>query len=280
MRSPSLWPLFVFLVIVSALFGVHYLFLKEHGFDSRFYILAFAMLLPASMIVGYIFIASIRQAGEDQKETLEHLVREVLHEINLPLSTIKANAEMIYSRSDDEKIRKRAQRIGAASVRLQKLYKELAYNIRKEYSRAEKESFDLKDLIVDRISCFEDMGRNIFKTELAPLRVYADRIGLEQVLDNILENAIKYSPTGGVVRIHLSGEELSVSDEGTGMDENEIVRIFERYYQGDRRVHGEGIGLSLVKRYCDDENVGLKIVSKKGEGTKVILNFSRILENG
>ncbi len=70
-----------------------------------------------------------------------------------------------------------------------------------------------------------------------------------------------------------------IRDEGIGMDENEILRVYERYYQSDRQVRGEGIGLALVKRYCDDERIALRIVSKKGEGTSVHLGLKRILRS-
>jgi signal transduction histidine kinase len=61
------------------------------------------------------------------------------------------------------------------------------------------------------------------------------------------------------------------------MDENEILRIFERYYQGDRSSRGEGIGLSLVKRFCDENAIVLRFRSRKGEGTEVLLELERCI---
>jgi len=62
-----------------------------------------------------------------------------------------------------------------------------------------------------------------------------------------------------------------------GMDETQLVRVFERYYQGDKQQDGEGIGLALVKTYCDTEGIGIQVHSQKTKGTKVILNLSKIV---
>ena len=68
-----------------------------------------------------------------------------------------------------------------------------------------------------------------------------------------------------------------IRDEGIGMDENEILQVYERYYQSDRQVRGEGIGLAIVKRYCDDEGIALRIISRKGEGTTIHLDLKKII---
>jgi signal transduction histidine kinase len=79
---------------------------------------------------------------------------------------------------------------------------------------------------------------------------------------------MKYSDKNEPIKIVLKNNLLSISDRGIGIDETELVKIYERYYQLDYKAHGEGIGLALVKAYCDDEKIEIRIVSKKGEGTK------------
>jgi signal transduction histidine kinase len=61
------------------------------------------------------------------------------------------------------------------------------------------------------------------------------------------------------------------------MDEAQMIRIYERYYQGNDAKEGEGIGLALVKAYCDQEDIGIEMVSKQGEGTTVILHLDNII---
>ena len=274
MKKELSWSLVIFGVIILAFFGIHFLFLLQEGFDRHNYLIAFSILFPGVMIVGYIFLSGLIESRRRQEEELEHLVREVLHEINLPLSTIEANTSMILKKSDDERLKRRVKRIEAASKRLARLYRELSYNIKRQIAPVERERFDLAEAVAERAGFFREMGRNPIATELESSPIVADRIGLEQVLDNLLENAMKYSDKEAPILIRLQGGELSIRDSGIGMDENEILQIYERYYQSDRNVKGEGIGLALVKRYCDDEGIGLRIRSTPGEGTEVSLDFS------
>jgi signal transduction histidine kinase len=277
MKRHLKWGLFIFGVTFFAFFGIHYIFLLQQGFSPSSYLTGALFLIPAVLVVGYIFLSQLLEHQERQEERLEHLVREVLHEINLPISTIEANLSMVRKAipPEEPRLSRRLERIGSASRRLKKLYRELAYNIRREIMPVEKERFDLAELLRDRIASFREMGRNPIVAELEPLEMEADRIGMEQTVDNLLENAMKYSEKEKPVTVALKKGELRIRDRGIGMDENEILRIFERYYQSDRRSRGEGIGLSLVKRYCDENGIGLKIRSRKGEGTEVILDLER-----
>lgn len=270
----ELWgALAIFGIILIAFFAIHFFFLHQEGFSAANYLTALAILLPGALIVGYIFLSQLLEPKKRQEAELEHLVREVLHEINLPLSTIEANLEMILKRSEDERLIRRLRRIEGASKRLSRLYRELSYNIKRQIAPVEKERFDLAELIAERVGQFREMNRNPIRMQVEPFFITADRIGLEQVLDNLLENALKYSDKNEVIDVVLSEGELAIRDRGIGMDENEILRIYERYYQSDRNVRGEGIGLALVKRYCDEEGIGLRIRSKPGEGTEVLLDF-------
>jgi predicted membrane protein len=91
LKKEIFWLLPIFVLIILALFGVHYFYLSQNGFDSLNYIIAFIILLPASAVIGYIFLAVALQKFQTHEENLEHLIKEVLHEINLPISTIDAN---------------------------------------------------------------------------------------------------------------------------------------------------------------------------------------------
>jgi len=277
MNTHFRWSLFLFGVMFLAFFGIHFFFLEQQGFDESNYVTALFFLFPAAMVVGYIFLSQLLEQQERQEERLEHLVREVLHEINLPIATIEANLSMALRTipEKDKKLHRRLERIFSASKRLKKLYRELAYNIRREIMPVVKERFELTELLEERLSFFRSLGRNEIRSDLQPLELETDRIGLEQVVDNLLENALKYSDASKPIDVSLKGKCLMIRDRGIGMDENEILRIFERYYQSDSRKKGEGIGLSIVKRYCDENGVDLKIRSREGEGTEVLLYFEK-----
>jgi signal transduction histidine kinase len=88
---------------------------------------------------------------------------------------------------------------------------------------------------------------------------------------------MKYSDKHAPIHITAKGTLLSIRDEGIGMQEAELVRIFERYYQSDTAQQGEGIGLALVKAYCDESKIAITFSSRPGEGTTVKLNLKHIL---
>jgi two-component system sensor histidine kinase BaeS len=105
-----------------------------------------------------------------------------------------------------------------------------------------------------------------------------------QILSNILNNALKYTPAGKSVTLSVSTEKegfvgFVIKDEGSGMAEDDIPHIFERFYRGDksrdRKTGGVGIGLSIVKALMDAHNGIIKVKSKLNKGTSIILWFPK-----
>ncbi len=108
--------------------------------------------------------------------------------------------------------------------------------------------------------------------------VKADASRLEQVLDNLLSNALKFSPEGGVVKVHMTPDlqagvlEVSVSDTGPGIAPEDLPHIFERFYQGRTKVKhsaGSGLGLALAKKVVEAHGGRIWIESEKGKGATV-----------
>jgi signal transduction histidine kinase len=225
---------------------------------------------------GYILISTLLAQQKRIDENLSQLSREILHELNIPLATIQANTKMIARKLDDPKSLERIARIEASSKRLDRLYRELVYSIKKEFRPIEKESFDLQKVLEDRVEVFEAFDRNNFVLEVESYRITADKIGFEKMIDNLLMNAMKYSSKDTPVTLHLTRNVLSIADQGVGMSETELLKIYERYYQADSTKEGEGIGLALVKSYCDSEGIEIHIKSQKNVGTTVFLNLRRI----
>lgn len=267
----------LFNVIVVLLFLLHYTLFVHLNFVKNDYTYAFILLIPAILLSGYIFTVIATEVKESQDKKLEHLIKESLHEINLPISTIEANIDMLSRKVEDKKSATRINRIKEALKRLKRLYNLLSYNLKKEVLKIEKEEFDLSLLIKERIEFFQELNRNSFVLELKELKIYVDKIGLEQAIDNIIENAMKYSNRDDIIKITIDKNRLIIEDSGIGIDENEMQLVFQRYYQSDNSNSGEGIGLSIVKKYCDSEGIGLHIYSKKGIGTKVDLDFSKVV---
>ncbi len=271
------WLSLIFTFIVTLLFELHHIFFLNLKFIQNDYELAFLLLIPAILFSAYVFTTIALESKESQDKLLEHLIRESLHEINLPISTIEANIKMLKKSLESEKDIKRATRIEEALDRLKRLYNLLAYNLKREIYEIDKEEIELDKLVNNRVEFFKELNRNSFELDLATLKIKADKIGLEQTIDNIIENAMKYSKKDTTIKITIDGTKLIIQDSGIGIEDSELSLIYQRYYQSDNNFTGEGIGLSIVKRYCDKEGIGLKIESKKGIGTKVILDFKRVV---
>ncbi len=266
----------IYFVTMFTLLTAVYRVLETWHLSAFNFFIAGALVLLVAVGWGYLLSVLIFAPKKQMEDTLTSLTNDIIHELNIPLSTIKANTAMLKKTMEDEKSLKRIKRIEDASLRLKKLYDELVYSIHKEMHTIEKERFDLKALIEERIEVFKEQKRNPFELTLEPYEIEVDKIGFEQMFDNIISNAMKYSPKDVLIQVRLNDNILSIEDKGVGMSATELLRVYERYYQADDKKGGEGIGLALVKSYCDDEGLEIHIKSEKGVGTCVSFNLSKV----
>lgn len=237
------------------------------------------IIMSVSLVIAFIAGRGLAKVAlsplREHFEHLESLSKETLHELNLPINTITANVAMLRKAHSDEKSLKRLDRIGMAAEMLKQRYDELDYLIKKQMEKEAIERFDLKELLEERLVFLRALYGNVeWNIDLVVFEIELDRIGLGKVIDNIVENGVKYSSGDPVLFIRFDRNRLSICDRGIGMDEIALMRIFDRYYQNDATMAGYGIGLGLVKRYCDRHHIGLHVASKPGEGTCVTLEFT------
>ncbi|PHS34127.1 MAG: two-component sensor histidine kinase [Sulfurovum sp.] len=264
-----------FITMFILLMSVYRFLENWHLSEFNFFIAGILVLLVA-LGWGYVLIVLIFAPQKKMENTLATLTHDIIHELNIPLSTIEANTSMLKKTLQNEKSLKRLQRIEDASHRLKRLYDELVYTIKKEIHEIEKECFDVKKVVEERVAIFQEQGRNPFVLVLHPYEIKADKIGFEQILDNILSNAMKYSKKETAISVTFKGHMLYIEDKGIGMTMRELLRIHERYFQGDEKKEGEGIGLTLVKEYCDNEAMDIQIESEKNKGTRVRINLEKV----
>lgn len=257
-------------VLIAGIYYVHQVLGVE-----QWGIIAFVSLVLTLLIGGILANIAIRPLKE-HFEHLERFSKETLHELNLPINTITANVGMLRKTHDDQKSLKRLDRIETATEMLKERYSELDYMIKKQTERERVETFELAELIDERVGFLRPLYPHvIWNMELSSHVISCDRIGLGKVIDNLVENGVKYSPELPNITIHLQNYILTICDQGIGMDEITLMRIYDRYYQNDSTVAGYGIGLSLVKRYCDRNRIHLHVSSRLGEGTCVKLEFKK-----
>jgi len=246
---------------------------------ENYFLLSIVVL--SLVILSAVFISKLAiDPLEEYVKNLQTLSKETLHELNLPISTITTNTQMLQKSLNDSKSLKRVARIENACKMLQQRYNELDYLIKMQTKQVIKEKFFLDELIQNRIEFLEKIYPHIdFHIVLTKNELFMDKIGLAKVIDNLVDNGIKYSQDSNSIDIILKNNILLIRDYGIGMDEVELLGIFDNYYQVNKDMQGFGIGLTMVKRFCDENDIELTFDSSPNQGTTVKLKFKQIQEN-
>ena len=213
-------------------------------------------------------------------ETLRtDFVANVSHEFKTPISSIEGYATLLQNPALSEEKRLRyTQKILENSRRLSNLTSNilLLSKLENQEILTDKKQFRLDEQIRKTILLLEDKWteKNIeFNLDLPFQIYYGSEKLLEQVWYNIIDNAIKHSPDGGVIEIRIKNEQsfvsVEVEDRGEGMTEEVMKHIFEKFYQGDcsRKEEGNGLGLALVKRIINICNGKISVQSTPGCGS-------------
>jgi len=236
-------------------------------------VVVFLLVLLSAFFISKLAIDPL----EEYVKNLQNLSKETLHELNLPISTITTNTQMLQKSMQDQKSLKRVERIKNACKMLQQRYSELDYLIKMQTQQVVKEKFLLNELLQERVEFLQKIYPHIdFHLLLTKNELFMDKIGLSKVIDNLIDNGVKYSGDSKDIHITIDNNMLCIEDHGIGMDEVQLLRIFDNYYQVNRDMQGFGIGLTMVKRFCDENGVELTFDSTPNSGTTVKLKFKEI----
>ena len=205
-------------------------------------------------------------------------VNNISHEFKTPIASIKGFAKRLQKDNlTDEQRKEYLDIIVSESERLTKLSNNILLLTRLESAEriTERNEFFLDEQIRRTLLLLEQQFKKKQLTviiDLAEVPIVGDEEILNNLWINLLENAIKYSPEGGTVDVTLKNingyANVSISNEGAGMDDETKKHIFEKFYQGDhsRSTEGNGLGLSLVKRILELENGDITVTSSPNEG--------------
>ncbi|MFD1434898.1 HAMP domain-containing histidine kinase [Kroppenstedtia eburnea] len=240
--------------------------------------------------------ASLQEATwklEKEKEQVEAVLRQkkkfmadVSHELRTPVAILKGYLEVGEERGewrDQDLFRRELDR-------LQQMIDELFTQATKDEQENEpflRESLHPDEVLKEVFDTFQpiawrekkiSVGLSLLERDQG---IIADPVRLRQILHNLLRNALRHTPEGGLV--HLAAEEdqdrvlLIVADTGSGMSEEEMAHVFRRYYRGrvtSGEYGGAGIGLALVKEWSERMGAEVSVQSEQGKGTRVILSFA------
>jgi len=270
----------VFTFTILIILGINFALISFFGINKESFIYFTIVLIFLALIIFLSFTTSILKPLFQSDDNLQKKLKETIHELNIPVSTIKMNAQLLEKNISDEKSLNRINRIKQASNNLLKLYEDMEYNIKKQIDKIEKQECFLDEIITNSIEKFEDIKENIIITSTLPhIRLLTDVNGFEKVIDNLLSNAIKYnSKKEPIVNISYEKNILSVFNKGEKIDTKNLFIIFDRYYQTDSSNHGFGIGLNIVKEFCDKNKIMIKI-DTTDKGNVFMLNLENILPN-
>ncbi|HWQ77695.1 MAG TPA: ATP-binding protein [Anaerovoracaceae bacterium] len=241
--------------------------------------------------VGIIMI--LQDITERQKfENMQmDFVANVSHELKTPLTTIKSYTEtLLTGQVDDQETEDQFLGIiDTEADRMNRLVKDLLQLSRLDYQQEKwnKKESNLISLLKSVVTKVELTAKNknqhlnyIFD-DSQKIMAFIDKDGIEQVLMNVLSNAIKYTREGGRIDIDAlqvdKTARLIVTDNGIGIPEKELSRVFERFFRVDkarsRAMGGTGLGLAISKQIIEEHNGSIEIESKEGKGTRVIITL-------
>lgn len=218
------------------------------------------------------------------QQSKNDFIANITHEMNTPLTSIKGFAELLASGAlEGGQAQKAAQTILSQSERLSNLIASII-----NYNEIDSEELPLYEVNASKIvgETLELLAPSFAERKLILLSNIEDNVVLmsrqervAEIVGNLIRNAIRYNREGGSVSVQLTQEELRVSDTGIGIAEENLNRIFDRFFTVDKSHGGKnggfGLGLSVVRKLCEKADWELSVKSKLGEGTTFCVRFQK-----
>lgn len=221
---------------------------------------------------------------------MKKFTADAAHELRTPLSSIRAMGEVaLRNNQSKEDLHRTIEDMLDESSRLHQLCENLLTLSRAESSdlQLKKERVSLHKFVEDAVQIIQVLAeeKSISILIQVPSNVFADLdpMWFRQVLMNLLDNSIKFSPTNSKIRVHASQSNfvttLHISDEGKGIDQDHLSKVFDRFYRAEmsrnRDEGGAGLGLAIAKGIVTNHGGVIEIKSELGKGTEVSIAFAR-----
>ncbi|MBN2736306.1 MAG: response regulator [Spirochaetales bacterium] len=224
---------------------------------------------------------------QDEKKQKETLFLNIAHELKTPLTIVSSSFDQYYSSRPEEK------ELNRIKTGLDKLKRDIVNFLDINKLESGKPFYnhdmvlDIPEFIGETLEMFKSAVNKAglalsCKLDVQEIFVRIDPLAMERILNNLIENAIKYNKPDGSIQIELlvndDRVDLVVADTGIGISENDIANVLLPYFQiyrEKRNIQGLGMGLAIVREICDDLSAEIKIESKENKGTRFIISFKR-----
>jgi signal transduction histidine kinase len=227
-------------------------------------------------------------------EAQRRFVSDASHELRAPLTAIQGNLELLHRhpQMSAEDRTEALQDVWAESGRMLRLVNDLLAATRGENREMRHEPISLEEVLGAAWRGAQTLSedRNFELGQLMPATVLGDPDVVKQLALILLENAVKYTPNGGTVRLEASvdGEwaEFRVSDSGIGIAAEDVPHVFERFYRADPSRSrgsdpgGSGLGLTIARRIVEDHGGEIRLESELGKGTVFLVRLPSKIESG
>lgn len=217
------------------------------------------------------------------KETLykhKKFISDASHELKTPIAVISANADVLASKTDNDRF---VKSIKSQAKRMSLLVTDMLTLAKMDETTFTplKESFNLSDAVTESVLPFDAVAFENGKTLLSEIESGIDYVGdresVKKVVNILLDNAVKYSSVGGTIKVTLAKNVLTISNTGSDIKDIDSDKIFERFFRGDasrsRDTGGSGLGLSIAKSIANANKWDIKAVSKFGESMTITICF-------
>jgi two-component system sensor histidine kinase MprB len=193
------------------------------------------------------------QSLASSRERQARLIADAGHELRTPLTSLRTNIELLAADAESGMLKQQDRIAILADVKAQLVeFTELIgdlVQLARDETASIPEALDFRNVVNAALDRVRRRAHGlIFDVELNPFYLVGDSDMLERAVTNLLDNAVKWSPPNGTIRVQLEGDRLRVADQGPGISESEMPFIFDRFYRGDtaRQTPGTGLGLSIV----------------------------------
>ncbi|MFA7187686.1 MAG: PAS domain-containing sensor histidine kinase [Dehalococcoides mccartyi] len=244
-------------------------------------------LIYNQLMVSYENEKKLRKRIQTEMKSRLEFTRIVVHDLKTPLTSIISSSGVLSNIAADGKYKALASNIYESTMNLNIRLDELLDMAQCEVRdpKLNKSRFNIKEMLEHIISIQQEICNTnhiVFNIVIAPevTFIIADEDRLKQILDNLIDNAIKYSADSGIISINISHDQnnvlFSISDSGIGIEPGEIKNIFNPYYRVEnrqRKLQGLGLGLSIVRTYVKLHGGRIWVESECGKGTTFLFTI-------